>query len=169
MRVTGLQQKLTRLTIKLPTDLDGRSTDPNLTTYVVKLNTKVLTQINLFRSARGMPLGGPRATEYTVLNKTRLCCRQLLANGLGRVWRLCIAARPSRAIPCGSGSARGLPGAIISLGSLPFDKKPRATSWSAVLKLGILPAQLTNHEWAAIKPVLRNNRAVAADAFEAVP
>jgi arylsulfatase A-like enzyme len=34
----------TRLTIKLPTDLDSRSTDPTLTTYAVELKTKVLTR-----------------------------------------------------------------------------------------------------------------------------
>jgi hypothetical protein len=34
----------TRLTMKLPTDLAGRSTDPNLTTYAVELKTKVLTR-----------------------------------------------------------------------------------------------------------------------------
>jgi hypothetical protein len=34
----------TGLTVKLPTDLDSRSTDPNLTTYAVKLKTKVLTR-----------------------------------------------------------------------------------------------------------------------------
>jgi hypothetical protein len=33
----------TGLTMKLPTDLDSRSTDPNLTTYAVELKTKVLT------------------------------------------------------------------------------------------------------------------------------
>jgi hypothetical protein len=31
------------LTMKLPTDLDSRSTDPSLTTYAVELKTKVLT------------------------------------------------------------------------------------------------------------------------------
>jgi hypothetical protein len=34
----------TGLTIKLPTDLDSRSTDPSLTTYAVELKTKVLTR-----------------------------------------------------------------------------------------------------------------------------
>jgi arylsulfatase A-like enzyme len=34
----------TGLTMKLPTDLDSRSTDPNLTTYAVELKTKVLTR-----------------------------------------------------------------------------------------------------------------------------
>ena len=29
--------------MKLPTDLDSRSTDPSLTTYAVELKTKVLT------------------------------------------------------------------------------------------------------------------------------
>jgi hypothetical protein len=30
--------------MKLPTDLDSRGTDPNLTTYAVELRTKVLTR-----------------------------------------------------------------------------------------------------------------------------
>jgi hypothetical protein len=30
--------------MKLPTDLDGRSIDPGLTTYFVELTTKVLTR-----------------------------------------------------------------------------------------------------------------------------
>jgi arylsulfatase A-like enzyme len=34
----------TGLTVKLPTDLDGRSIDPRLTTYAVELKTKVLTR-----------------------------------------------------------------------------------------------------------------------------
>jgi hypothetical protein len=34
----------TGLTMKLPTDLDRRSTDANLTTYAVELKTKVLTR-----------------------------------------------------------------------------------------------------------------------------
>jgi arylsulfatase A-like enzyme len=34
----------TGLTMKLPTDLDSRSTDPSLTTYAVELKTKVLTR-----------------------------------------------------------------------------------------------------------------------------
>jgi arylsulfatase A-like enzyme len=34
----------TGLTMKLPTDLDNRSTDPRLTTYAVELKTKVLTR-----------------------------------------------------------------------------------------------------------------------------
>ena len=34
----------TGLTMKLPTDLDSRSTDPNLTTYAVELKTKVLSR-----------------------------------------------------------------------------------------------------------------------------
>jgi hypothetical protein len=34
----------TGLTMKLPTDLDSRSTDPNLATYAVELKTKVLTR-----------------------------------------------------------------------------------------------------------------------------
>jgi len=36
--------KKTRLKMKLPTDVDGRSIDPNLTTYSVELTTKVLTR-----------------------------------------------------------------------------------------------------------------------------
>jgi arylsulfatase A-like enzyme len=36
--------KRTGLTMKLPTDLDGRTIDPNLTTYSVELRTKSLTQ-----------------------------------------------------------------------------------------------------------------------------
>ena len=34
----------TGLTVKLPTDLDGRSVDPNLTSYSVELKTKILTR-----------------------------------------------------------------------------------------------------------------------------
>jgi hypothetical protein len=34
----------TGLTVKLPTDLDSRTTDPNLTSYAVELKTKVLTR-----------------------------------------------------------------------------------------------------------------------------
>jgi hypothetical protein len=34
----------TGLTMKRPTDLDSRSTDPNLTTYAVELKTKVLSR-----------------------------------------------------------------------------------------------------------------------------
>src|SRR3954465_15090084 len=34
----------TGLTVKLPTDLDSRTTDPSLTTYAVELKTKVLTR-----------------------------------------------------------------------------------------------------------------------------
>jgi hypothetical protein len=30
--------------MKLPTDLDGRSNDPSLTTYAVELKTKVLSR-----------------------------------------------------------------------------------------------------------------------------
>ena len=30
--------------MKLPADLDGRSIDPNLTTYSVELTTKILTR-----------------------------------------------------------------------------------------------------------------------------
>ena len=36
--------KKTRLKMKLPTDVDGRSIDPNLTTYSVELTTQVLTR-----------------------------------------------------------------------------------------------------------------------------
>ena len=34
----------TGLTVKLPTDLDGRSVDPNLSRYSVELKTKILTR-----------------------------------------------------------------------------------------------------------------------------
>ena len=34
----------TGLTVKLPTDLDGRAVDPNLTSYTVELKTKILTR-----------------------------------------------------------------------------------------------------------------------------
>ncbi|MGZ6098109.1 MAG: hypothetical protein ACXWLL_06925, partial [Myxococcaceae bacterium] len=34
----------TGLKVKLPTDLDGRTLDPNLTTYSVELRTKILTR-----------------------------------------------------------------------------------------------------------------------------
>jgi hypothetical protein len=34
----------TGLTVKLPTDLDGRSVDPNLSSYSVELRTKILTR-----------------------------------------------------------------------------------------------------------------------------
>jgi hypothetical protein len=34
----------TGLKIKLPSDLDGRTIDPNLSTYSVELRTKVLTK-----------------------------------------------------------------------------------------------------------------------------
>jgi hypothetical protein len=33
----------TGLTVKLPTDLDGRSVDPNLSSYSVELKTKILS------------------------------------------------------------------------------------------------------------------------------
>jgi hypothetical protein len=33
----------TGLTVKLPTDLDGRAVDPKLTRYTVELKTKTLT------------------------------------------------------------------------------------------------------------------------------
>ena len=36
--------KKTGLTMKLPTDLDGRTIDPHLTTYSVELRTKILTR-----------------------------------------------------------------------------------------------------------------------------
>ena len=36
--------KKSGLKMKLPTDLDGRSIDPNLTTYSVELTTKILTR-----------------------------------------------------------------------------------------------------------------------------
>ena len=41
---TYWSSKKTGLTMKLPTDLDGRTIDPNLTTYSVELRTKSLTQ-----------------------------------------------------------------------------------------------------------------------------
>ena len=34
----------TALTMKLPTDLDGRSIDPNLSSYAAELKTKILTR-----------------------------------------------------------------------------------------------------------------------------
>jgi hypothetical protein len=34
----------TGLTVKLPTDLDGRSVDPNLSSYSVELKTKILAR-----------------------------------------------------------------------------------------------------------------------------
>jgi hypothetical protein len=34
----------TELQMKLPTDFDGRTIDPNLTTYAVELRTKILTR-----------------------------------------------------------------------------------------------------------------------------
>jgi hypothetical protein len=36
--------KKTGLKVKLPTDMDGRTIDPNLTTYSVELRTKILTR-----------------------------------------------------------------------------------------------------------------------------
>jgi hypothetical protein len=36
--------KKTRLKVKFPTDLDGRTIDPNLTMYSVELRTKILTR-----------------------------------------------------------------------------------------------------------------------------
>ena len=41
---TYRSSKKRRLEVKLPTDLDGRTIDPNLTTYSVKLRTKILTR-----------------------------------------------------------------------------------------------------------------------------
>jgi arylsulfatase A-like enzyme len=41
---TYLSSKKTGLKMKLPTDLDGRTIDPNLTTYSVELKTKALTR-----------------------------------------------------------------------------------------------------------------------------
>ena len=46
------------LTVKLPTDLDGRAVDPNLTKYAVELKTKILTRggasYTYFDQARGV-------------------------------------------------------------------------------------------------------------------
>lgn len=44
VRNTYRSSKKTGLKVKLPTDLDGRSIDPNLTTYSVELRTKLLTR-----------------------------------------------------------------------------------------------------------------------------
>ena len=44
LRKAYQSSKKTGLKMKLPTDLDGRSIDPNLTTYSVELTTKVLTR-----------------------------------------------------------------------------------------------------------------------------
>ena len=41
---TYRSSKKTGLQVKLPTDLDGRTIDPNLTTYSVELRTKILTR-----------------------------------------------------------------------------------------------------------------------------
>jgi hypothetical protein len=41
---TFRSSRQTGLRMKLPTDLDGRSVDPNLTTYSVELRTKFLTR-----------------------------------------------------------------------------------------------------------------------------
>jgi arylsulfatase A-like enzyme len=41
---TYQSSRQTGLTMKLPTDLDGRSVDPKLTTYFVELKTKILTR-----------------------------------------------------------------------------------------------------------------------------
>ena len=41
---TYQSSKKSGLKMKLPTDLDGRSIDPNLTTYSVGLTTKILTR-----------------------------------------------------------------------------------------------------------------------------
>jgi hypothetical protein len=41
---TYRSSKKSGLTIKLPTDLDGKAIDPNLSTYSVELRTKTLTK-----------------------------------------------------------------------------------------------------------------------------
>jgi hypothetical protein len=41
---TYRSSKKTGLKVKLPTDLDGRTIDPNLTTYSIELRTKILTR-----------------------------------------------------------------------------------------------------------------------------
>jgi hypothetical protein len=41
---TYRSSKKTGLKVKLPTDTDGRTIDPNLTTYSVELRTKILTR-----------------------------------------------------------------------------------------------------------------------------
>jgi hypothetical protein len=41
---TYRSSKKTGLKVKLPTDLDGRTIDPKLTTYFVELKTKILTR-----------------------------------------------------------------------------------------------------------------------------
>jgi hypothetical protein len=41
---TYRSSRQTGLSMKLPTDLDGRSVDPGLTTYSVELQTKFLSQ-----------------------------------------------------------------------------------------------------------------------------
>jgi len=43
---THRSSKKSGLRMKLPTDLDGRSIDPSLTTYSVELTTKILTRGN---------------------------------------------------------------------------------------------------------------------------
>jgi hypothetical protein len=43
---THRSSKRNGLKMKLPTDLDGRSIDPGLTTYSVELTTKTLTRGN---------------------------------------------------------------------------------------------------------------------------
>ena len=49
----------TGLTVKLPTDLDGRAVDPKLTTYSVELKTKILTrgggELHVLRSGQSRP------------------------------------------------------------------------------------------------------------------
>ena len=51
--------KKSGLKMKLPTDLDGRSIDPNLTTYSVELTTKILTrgepELHVFRPGQSDP------------------------------------------------------------------------------------------------------------------
>jgi hypothetical protein len=44
--VNNMRRSSTRsgLTVKLPTDLDGRTVDPKLTKYSVELKTKILTR-----------------------------------------------------------------------------------------------------------------------------
>ncbi|MVT64624.1 hypothetical protein GPL21_05780 [Bradyrhizobium pachyrhizi] len=44
LRKTHRSSTRTGLTIKLPTDLDGRGIDPRLSTYAVELHTKVLSR-----------------------------------------------------------------------------------------------------------------------------
>ena len=64
----------TGLTMKLPTDLDGRSVDPNLTRYSVELKTKILTrgggELHLLRSGQSRPRMNFRRAE---LQRGRPC------------------------------------------------------------------------------------------------